>query len=87
LEFFDIDVKAVKEKKAVSTPPKKQKKAEPTNERDKVTRAAAIRLNCVECMGYQKNLVNSCENEGCALWPFRKGVGQEHTDRPLNGSR
>ena len=54
-----------------------------TSERDKITRTRAIRLQCIECMGFQVGLVNSCNNEGCPLWPFRTGRGQQHTSAKM----
>jgi hypothetical protein len=52
----------------------------PKNDRDKITRAQAIKLQCIECMGFQKSLVKDCTDQACPIWPYRKGSGQEHTD-------
>lgn len=60
-------------------PPVKQPKVVKTA-RDKITRAQAIKLFCIECMGFQKSLVKDCSDPACPLWPFRRGYGQEHTD-------
>jgi hypothetical protein len=59
-----------------------------TNERDKLTRAKAIRLQCIECMGYQPAFIKDCPDVPCPLWSFRMGTGFEHTDikiRTKNG--
>lgn len=63
--------------KAARTPKKVK------SERDKITRAQAIKLMCIECMGFQKSMVKDCCDPACPLWPFRKGYGQEHTDIPI----
>lgn len=68
----------VDEVKAPKPPTKKKK--EVRNERDKITRAQAIKLFCESCMGYQKGLVGKCTDQHCELWPFRKGAGQESTE-------
>lgn len=31
---------------------------------------AAIRLNCVECMGGDRGEAANCQERGCFLWPF-----------------
>lgn len=31
----------------------------------------AIRLNCIECMGGNRQLPATCENYDCFLWPYR----------------
>lgn len=82
--------------KEVTEVPKKQKKtSEPAvkrttaekmpkkSNRASITRAKAIRLQCIECMNYQIGLVNACTDEQCPLWPFRTGKGQQHTDKSL----
>jgi len=63
--------------RAVSEPTK------PKNERSKVTRSEAIRLQCTECMGYQVSLIKDCPDIGCPLWTFRFGRGQVYTDVPM----
>ena len=35
------------------------------------SRSAAIRSHCLECMGWSSSAVDSCDLEGCALWPYR----------------
>jgi hypothetical protein len=55
------------------------------SERVRMTRAAAIRAFCVECMNFQVGEVNKCPAEHCPLWPFRKGVGEETTKVLLLG--
>lgn len=74
------------EPKKITKPPKKKEKAV-KSDRDKITRAQAIKLQCIECMGYQKSLVKDCPDYGCPLWPFRKGSGQEHTDVPIRTNK
>lgn len=75
--------KVVEEKPKKTTKPPKKKEKAVKSERDKITRAQAIKLQCIECMGYQKTLVKDCPDQQCPLWPFRKGFGQEHTDIPV----
>ena len=55
------------------------------NDRDKISRAKAIRLQCEECMGFQIFMIKDCPAPSCPLWPFRMGRGQEHTDAPIHG--
>ena len=71
-----------KKKATPKTPPPKVAKGVKTG-RDKITRAQAIKLQCIECMGFQKSLVKDCSDQQCPLWPFRKGYGQEHTDTQI----
>jgi hypothetical protein len=52
------------------------------NARDKITRAQAIKIFCVECMGFQIGLVKSCPDIRCPLWTFRSGVF-EHSDMSI----
>jgi hypothetical protein len=39
----------------------------------KLTPIKAIRLQCIECMGFQPSMVNECTSPLCSLFPFRKG--------------
>lgn len=64
-------------------PPVRTKSTKTKSARDKVTRAQAIKLFCIECMGYNKHFVKSCTVEQCPLWPYRAGYGQQHTDKPI----
>jgi len=32
---------------------------------------SALRLNCVECMGGNSQMVHTCETYDCFLWPYR----------------
>lgn len=43
------------------------------------TAAAAIKLFCQECMGFQPKLVRDCTDKRCPLFDFRL-VGVEPTD-------
>jgi len=38
-----------------------------------LTPLKAIRLNCIECMGFQQSLVKECSSILCPLYPFRMG--------------
>lgn len=38
-----------------------------------LTPLKAIKLQCVECMGYQPSLVANCDDTLCVLYPFRLG--------------
>lgn len=53
------------------------------NERDKITRSQAIKLMCIECMGFQQSLVKNCPDPRCPLWCYRKGYGYESTDASI----
>jgi hypothetical protein len=39
----------------------------------RLTPSKAIRLNCIECMGFQPRLVKECSSDLCPLYPFRLG--------------
>jgi hypothetical protein len=67
--------------KKIAPPTKKPKKIK--SGRDKITRAQAIKIFCIMCMGYQKSLVKDCPDQQCPLWSYRKGHGQEHTDTKI----
>lgn len=48
-----------------------------------VTRAAAIRNHCIECMGYVATEVKDCTAPACWLYPYRMGRGVDLTrERP-----
>lgn len=67
----------------VSKPPVKTKTPPGSkSERDKITRLEAIKLQCWECMGYQKGSIKDCPDLGCPLWTFRLGT-QVHSDIPV----
>jgi hypothetical protein len=74
-----VEEKPKKKATPKTPPPPKVAKGVKTG-RDKITRAQAIKLMCIECMGFQKSLVKDCTDLQCPLWPYRKGFGQEHTD-------
>lgn len=40
---------------------------------DKVSRAKAIRLKCLDCSGGNSAEVRRCPATNCALWPYRMG--------------
>jgi hypothetical protein len=65
-------------------PPTRTKSTRTKSARDKITRAQAIKLFCIECMGYNRHFVKSCTNEHCPLWPYRTGFGQQHTDAAIH---
>ena len=58
------------------------KKAKSKVNRDTITRAKAIRLQCIECMGYQGKEVPHCTSDLCPLFPYRLG-----TNKALHGKR
>jgi hypothetical protein len=35
------------------------------------SRAAAIKLFCLECVGCERAAVRDCTDQACALWPWR----------------
>jgi hypothetical protein len=39
----------------------------------KLTGLTAIRLHCIECMGFQIHEVKRCTSVLCPLYPFRMG--------------
>lgn len=41
---------------------------------------AAVKLHCIQCMGYSLKPAKVCEARVCPLWPYRPG-----TKRPSNG--
>ena len=41
-----------------------------------ITRSKAIRLFCIECMGWQPHLIPDCPSNHCVLYPYRMGPGQ-----------
>lgn len=45
-------------------------------------RKAALRLHCLECVGWQPSEVRLCTARGCVLYPYRLGgfPGQEQPD-------
>lgn len=52
--------------------------------RPTLNRAAAIREQCFECMGYHRNQINSCPDTCGPLWEWRRGPGSpERTISPL----
>jgi hypothetical protein len=38
-----------------------------------LTPSKAIRLNCIECMGFHPSLVKECSSPPCPLYPYRTG--------------
>ena len=70
-----------------TTEKKTRKRKDIYAERQRLTRAQAIRALCIECMGFQVVEVNRCPDEPCPLWPFRKGVGEETTTAKLRGPK
>lgn len=40
----------------------------------------AIRKNCVTCMGNQPGLVEGCDSQSCALYPYRFGPNSRKGD-------
>lgn len=39
--------------------------------RAQTSRAAAIKLFCLECVGCERAAVRDCTDQACALWPWR----------------
>ena len=75
--------KIVEEEPKKTTKPPTKKAKVVKSDRDKITRAQAIKIFCIMCMGYQKSLVKDCPDQQCPLWSYRKGHGQEHTDTKI----
>lgn len=40
-------------------------------DRAKTSRAAALKLFCLECVGCERAAVRDCTDQACALWPWR----------------
>lgn len=38
-----------------------------------LTKGRAIKLYCLDCMGYQPSAVKDCPDTKCALWRYRTG--------------
>lgn len=49
---------------------------------DRITRAKAIRLKCLDCCTGQSAEVRKCPAEHCPLWRYRMGkeIKDEHAD-------
>jgi hypothetical protein len=45
-----------------------------TTETRELSALQAIRLQCRECMGFQRHLVAGCTSVLCSLYPFRLGA-------------
>lgn len=46
---------------------------------------AAVKLNCLQCMNFDKAEVRSCDNNTCAFWairPYKKELIQLNTEHP-----
>ena len=52
---------------------------EKTKEIKNYTRAKAIKLFCVECMGFEWNYIKDCTAKLCPLYPFRGATLQNHS--------
>ncbi len=39
--------------------------------RAQTSRAAALKLFCLECVGCERAAVRDCTDQACALWPWR----------------
>lgn len=35
------------------------------------SKAAGLKSFCLECVGWQRNEITACSDEGCPLWPYR----------------
>ena len=49
---------------------------------ERVNRAKAIRLKCLDCCAYQQNEVRLCTSYNCPLWRYR--MGKEEKDELYN---
>lgn len=45
---------------------------------ERLTRAEAIRMKCLDCCCYQRTEVKNCVAKDCPLWRFR--MGKEERD-------
>ena len=45
-------------------------------------RADAVRLHCIECMGWQASEVKRCTATGCVLFPYRQRASQRAFSAP-----
>ena len=54
------------------------------NKSERVNRAKAIRLKCLDCMVYQPKEVKLCTDYNCPLWRYR--MGKEEQDELYNQS-
>lgn len=46
--------------------------------KERINRAKAIRLKCLDCCAYQHNEVRLCTSYNCPLWRYR--MGKEERD-------
>jgi len=49
----------------------------------KLSRKNAIRLTCLDCMGFSKFNVKTCEIYTCPLYPYRLGTQTKITPKTL----
>lgn len=50
---------------------------------ERITRAKAIRLKCLECCCGQAAEVRRCHIESCALWRYRMGKEENDELKPI----
>jgi hypothetical protein len=50
---------------------------------ERITRAKAIRLKCLECCCGQSAEVRRCHIESCALWRYRMGKEENDDLKPV----
>jgi hypothetical protein len=48
-----------------------------------ITPLKAIRLHCVECMGFQPSMIRDCTSPLCPVFPFRFGKTKSGTNPKL----
>lgn len=51
---------------------------------ERITRAKAIRLKCLDCCADQSAEVRKCPAEHCPLWRYRMGIEEKDTLHPKN---
>jgi len=52
----------------------------------KLTFAKAIKLFCIECMGFQQQEVKNCTSKLCPLFKYKTGVEEKETKVKLSKS-
>ena len=48
-----------------------------------LTRAAAIRLHCLDCVGFKSKEVERCNRIACPLWGYRDEKTEEPGEPPF----
>jgi len=50
----------------------------------KTSKTKAIKLRCLDCVGFERKNIKSCDNKKCFLFPHRLGRNKKHTTKERN---